>query len=100
MSKRSKACDIPQRVRQAVYERDMGASIISGLPGISNAHYIPRSAGGLGIEQNIVTLTLEEHHDYDNGGKRKEYKALIKAYLMSKYPNWNEDELVYQKYDY
>ncbi len=99
-SARTKACDISQKVRQAVYERDGGRSVISGLRGIPNAHYIPRSLGGLGIEQNIVTLTLEEHHDFDNGDKHKEYKAKIKAYLMSKYPDWDESKLIYRRYDY
>jgi len=100
LSKRAKACDIPPKVRRVVHERDSGLSIISGRPGIPNAHYIPRSAGGLGIEQNIVTLTLEEHHDYDNGGKRKEYGEKIREYLMSKYPGWDESKLIYRRYDY
>jgi hypothetical protein len=100
LSKRSKACDIPPKVRQAVYERDGGLSIISGKLGISNAHYIPRSAGGLGIEQNIVTLTLGEHHDYDNGGKRAEYKAKIRAYLDKCYPGFRDEKRIYRKYEF
>jgi hypothetical protein len=98
LSKRSKACDIPPKVRLAVSERDGGLSIISGRPGISNVHYIPRSAGGLGIEQNIVTLTVEEHHDYDNGGKRREYKAIIKAYLDKCYPGFPDEQRLYDRW--
>ena len=98
MSKRSKACDISPKVRRVVYERDGGCSVISGRPGIPNAHYIPRSAGGLGIEQNIVTLTLEEHHGYDNGNKRKEYKAKIKAYLDEQYPGFPDEKRIYDRW--
>lgn len=97
-SKRSKACDISPRVRKAVYERDRGCSVISGRPGIPNAHYIPRSAGGLGIEQNVVTLTLEEHHDYDNGGRRKEYGEIIKAYLDQQYPGFPDEKRIYNRW--
>ena len=100
MSKRSKACDISPKVRQAVYERDGGLCVICGRQGIPNAHYIPRSKGGLGIEQNIVTLCPKCHHEYDNGGKRQEYGERIKKYLQSQYENWNEKKLVYDKWNY
>lgn len=100
MSARSKACDIPPKVRRAVYERDSYCCIICGRIGIPNGHYLPRSTGGLGIEENIVTLCVDCHHMYDNGGKRKEYKAKIKAYLMRKYPGWNEGDLKYRRFDY
>ena len=58
-TKRAQACDIPIVVRDAVYSRDNKCCIICGSPNAkANAHYIPRSHGGLGIEQNIVTLCL------------------------------------------
>lgn len=99
-SKRTKACEICPAVRRAVEERDGGLSILSGKPGIANAHYIPRSLGGLGIEQNIVTLTPEEHHDYDNGKLRRAYGAMIKAYLDKHYPGFPNDRRIYHKYDW
>ena len=93
-------CDISPKVRQAVYERDGGLCIICGRQGLPNAHYIPRSKGGLGIEQNIVTLCIKCHHDFDNGTKRTEYGKSIKKYLQGKYTNWNEKKLVYDKWNY
>jgi 5-methylcytosine-specific restriction endonuclease McrA len=98
MSKRSKACDIPLKVRQAVYKRDGGLSVISGRPGVPNAHYIPRSLGGLGIEQNIVTLTPSEHHEYDNGKRREKYREIIKAYLDEKYPGFPDEKRIYNRW--
>ena len=97
MSKRSKACAIPPKVKQAVYERDKGQCIVCGAPGIPNAHYIRRSQGGLGIEQNVVTLCLTCHYRFDNGDKRKELGAVILAYLKSRYPSWRKADVIYRK---
>lgn len=70
-----------------------------------NAHYISRAKGGLGIEENIVTLctslTANKCHErYDNGTKeeREEIREKIKRYLMDYYPGWDEGQLVYRKW--
>ena len=97
-SKRSKACDISPKVRQVVYERDGGLCVYCGKQGIPNAHYIPRGQGGLGIEENIVTLCPDCHHLYDNGGMREEYGKQIKEYLQSQYENWDSMNLKYDKW--
>ena len=100
-SKRSRACDISQEVKKKVWERDNHRCINCGsMYAMPNAHYIPRSKGGLGIEQNIVTLCQECHHNYDNG-KSKEVKECIKNkiiyHLKHHYPQWSEDLLIYKK---
>jgi hypothetical protein len=97
-SARTKACDISPAVRRAVEERDGGCSVISGMPGIANAHYIPRSKGGLGITENIVTLTPEEHHEFDNGNKHKEYGEKIRAFLDEKYPGFPNEKRIYDRW--
>lgn len=97
-SKRSKACDIPPSVKLKVYERDNGLCIICGRPGKPNAHYIRRTAGGLGIEQNIVTLCLICHSKFDDGFCRESYGNKIRDYLKSMYKDWNEKELIYDKW--
>lgn len=105
-TKRSKACDIPPRVKQIVWERDHGACVVCGnrknvMP---NAHYISRADGGLGIEENIVTLCtgMTEnrcHFRYDSGSaaERQELKEMIRRYLQTQYPGWDETKLVYRK---
>ena len=56
--------------------------------------------GGLGIEENIVTLCNKCHHDFDNGSRRVEYGYSIQWYLKSIYgDNWNERKLIYNKYN-
>ena len=97
-SKRSKATDIPMRVKKAVFERDNGMCIYCGRRGMPNAHYISRQHGGRGIEQNIVTLCIGCHHQYDNGELHKEIGEYLRKYLRAKYPDWNEQELIYNKW--
>lgn len=102
-SKRTKATDIPQKVKEKVYKRDHGLCIICGRMGIPNSHYIKRSQGGLGIEENIVTMCLECHNAYDNGNdtKRTKYiKEETRRYLQNKYKDWNEKNLIYDKWRY
>lgn len=105
-SKRSKATDISMSVKRKVWERDNGCCVVCGnsYNVMPNAHYISRSQGGLGIEQNVVTLCTELtpnkcHRKYDFGTKkeREKIKKIIRNYLKSKYENWNEKDLVYRK---
>lgn len=104
-SKRAKACDISQAVKKEVWRRDRGRCIICGSPyAMPNAHYIPRSKGGLGIPQNIVTLCTNFapnkcHYNFDFGDaeKREEIGTKVRDYLKGYYPDWNEEDLYYQK---
>ena len=105
-SKRAKATDIPDKVKKIVWERDGGECVYchNRCNVMPNAHYIPRSKGGLGIEQNIVTLCTrltdnDCHYKFDNGTKEEREKigSKIREYLMSKYDNWNEEDLKYKK---
>ena len=104
-SNRAKATDIPMSVKQKVWGRDNGRCVICGndYNVMPNAHYIPRSKGGLGIEENIVTLCTNFtknkcHYMYDNSTRqnREKYGIMISEYLKSKYPHWNEEMLYYK----
>lgn len=100
-SKRAKACDISPRVKKKVWERDGGRCIICGnTQAMPNSHYIKRSRGGLGIEENVATMCMVCHHEYDNGyGERHErIKEQFKEYLENLYPEWNEEDLYYNKW--
>ena len=98
MHKQTKATQIPERVKRKVYARDGGRCIVCGEPGLPNAHYIRRSQGGLGIEENIVTLCMKCHHDFDNGFHRKEIGDWISEYLERWYPDFPDEDRVYDKY--
>ena len=107
-SKRTEAVSIPPQVKKAVAERDSvdghPCCIWCGKPApttnplaFSNAHYISRGQGGLGIEENILTLDWECHLRHDQSEHREEMREFFKNYLKSKYPDWDEDNLIYRK---
>jgi len=101
-SKRSKACDIPQAVKDKVWERDgMRCIVCKNRQAMPNAHYIPRSKGGVGIEENIVTLCQRCHNEFDQTSKRPLYEEYIRKYLQKKYgPSWHKDKLCYVKFNF
>lgn len=99
-SKRSKACDISQNVKEKVWQRDNQHCICCGNSfAMPNAHFIARSKGGLGVEENIVTLCANCHRRFDHTLYREQFKEYIENYLKIKYPNWNKEKLVYRKWN-
>lgn len=96
-SKRSRACDIPPKVKKAVWIRDNGRCVFCGRLGNPNAHYVSRAKGGLGVEQNILTLCNDCHRRYDQTTDRKALKEFFTAYLKSQYVDWDENKLYYKK---
>lgn len=98
-SRRAKACDITKKVKDRVWERDNQRCIRCGTyRAMPNAHFIPRSKGGLGVEENIVTLCLDCHEAYDHTTERKAIGAFIEDYLKEKYPEWDKSKLIYRKW--
>lgn len=101
MNKRTKALQIPKAVKESVALRDSidgyPCCVICGGPGNPDAHFIPRSKGGLGIEENIVTLCLICHKKYDQTDARKYIKPLLREHLIGIYPNWQEENLYYKR---
>lgn len=96
-SRRTKAVDIPQEVKHKVLARDGEACVWCGKRGDPWCHFIPRSHGGLGIEENTLTLCYECHMRYDQTANREKMKEFFKDYLKSKYPDWDEEKLIYKK---
>lgn len=104
-SKRAKDLAISRTVKETVMERDGGCvwcrltGIRTGLPAYPEAHYIPRSKGGLGVEENILTLCRPHHDLFDRGTReqREMMRRAFRAYLQSTYPEWDESKLTYTK---
>lgn len=112
MKKRTKKLQFSQKDRKKIKLRDRDKCIFCERNFFMHSnqwwdyetkeimHYIPRSQGGLGIEQNGA-VGCHYHHDLmDNGNKglRKEMLGIMKQYLRSKYLDWDEGRLTYQKY--
>ena len=67
----------------------------NGFQKLVQMHILLREvSGGLGIEQNIVTLCPEDH-----GLNTKLYEDYIETYLKNIYGvNWDKSKLIYKKY--
>lgn len=98
MHKRTKACGIGEKTKRIVYKRDDGLCIFCCRYGKPEAHIIPRSQGGLGVPQNIITVCRECHDKLDNSTARKKMLQEAIIYLKGFYPDWNEQDLIFSKW--
>lgn len=106
MRKDTKARDFSRRAKEQISERDSiqdwpccvncGAAAPAPLAW-SNAHFISRAQGGLGIPENGLTLCPVCHRRYDQTTDRPRLREYFREYLMSKYPDWDETKLYYRK---
>lgn len=111
-SRAAKAREFSTKARKEIFMRDKGSCIfcsklyrMTETAGIATEiiqvmHYVPRSKNGLGIPQNGALGCVYHHQMMDNGneGFRKEMLDIFREYLKSKYPDWNEEELTWNKW--
>ena len=98
-SKVSKACDISPSVRKEVLERDGHHCIVCGTNyGLQIAHYISRGRLGLGIPQNLATMCVVCHQEFDNGKLHTQMQNLVREHLKAHYEDWDEKNLIYKKW--
>lgn len=109
MRKDTKARDFSTDAKIAISERDSldgwPCCVYCGRPAplerpqaFSNAHFISRAQGGLGIPENGLTLCPACHRKYDQTTARKDMREFFQEYLKSKYPDWDESKLYYRRY--
>lgn len=112
-SKQARAREFSPETRQAIIRRDRGKCIFCQMHYqmgennefaksiLSIMHYISRAHNGLGIEENGALGCIWHHEMLDNGntGRRDEMLNMFKEYLKEKYPDWDEERLVYSKWD-
>ena len=106
MRKDTKARDFSRKTKEEIAERDSiqgwpccvncGAAAPAPLAW-SNAHFISRAQGGLGIPENGLTLCPVCHHRYDQTTERPKLREFFREYFMEKYPDWDESKLYYRK---
>ena len=91
---------VSQDVREKVYERDSydgwPCCIFCGHPrGIEVHHFIERSRGGRGIEENLVCLCKKCHTKIHQGDT--DIQNYIRSYLSEHYEDWDEQSLIARK---
>lgn len=100
--KQTKEKEIPKKVKETVWKRDKHKCIFchKQVPvECACCHFIPRSAGGLGIPENIFTACEDCHREQDNGKNTKEYDKKVERHLKRIYgKNWDKSKLFYKKY--
>ena len=106
MRKDTKARDFDRKAKEAISARDSidgwPCCVFCGLAAPaplawSNAHFIARSQGGLGIPENGLTLCPRCHARYDQTDDREEMRGYFREYLEERYDDWSEDALTYRK---
>ena len=106
MRKDTKARDFSRTAKDQISERDSiegwPCCVFCGLAAPaplawSNAHFISRAQGGLGIPENGLTLCPECHRRYDQTTARQEMREFFREYLQEQHPDWNEEQLYYRK---
>lgn len=60
---------------------------------------VPRSHGGMGVPQNIVTVCRKCHDLMDNSTQRQQMIEIARAYLKDYYPDISQSDVIYQKWD-
>lgn len=96
--KRRNTTNISNQVRERVIRRDKYCIFCGSSYNLTIAHYIPRSLGGLGIEENLTVACANCHMQLDQGKNRKKYQAYQLEYLNSLYPNITDDKRKYKKW--
>lgn len=108
------SCNFTPAVRKRIVERDGRECLFCHLnyhmecrsEGLLRTadimHFINRSQGGLGIEENGVLGCRYHHGLLDNGhlGLRDEMLEIMEEHLKSHYPDWDKSKLVYRKWDF
>ena len=106
MRKDTKARDFDRKAKEQISERDSidgwPCCVFCGLAAPaplawSNAPFISRAQGGIGIPENGLTLCPECHRCYDQTTARSEMRAFFREYLQDQYPGWDEEKLYYKK---
>ena len=113
MHRMTKFTAIPAKVKAAVATgvciNGPATCILGGAPGAPNAHIIRRSQGGMGVEQNIVSLCGRCHYAFDEGlfiggleqfgfTSQSDIREYIIDYIKGFYPDWTPESVTYRKW--
>lgn len=98
MHRETKATTISTATKKTVWARDFCRCVVCGsINAGPHCHFIRRSQGGLGVEQNIWTGCDTCHRAFDSEGTDGPLHSRMRDYFRTLYPDWDESKLVYKK---
>ena len=98
MHRETKATSISAATKKAVWARDFCRCVVCGsINAGPHCHFIRRSQGGLGVEQNIWTGCDTCHMAFDSEGTDGPLHERMRDYFRTLYLDWDESKLVYKK---
>lgn len=91
--KRTKALHPSKETLAVIGERDRYQCVFCGSTyQLTQAHYISRAQGGLGIPENLAIVCMDCHYKMDHTTDRQEFLQRFRDYLDSHYPNFTGRE--------
>lgn len=98
MHRQTKATSISPATKKAVWQRDFGRCVLCGsINAGPHCHFVRRSQGGLGIQENIWTGCQRCHEAFDSEATTGPLHEIMRDYFRTIYPEWNENNLKYRK---
>ena len=96
-SKRSLATLIPKPIRHNVLVRDKGRCIVCGsMHQLECHHLVPRSLGGMGVENNLLMLCKTHHSELHNGVG--DINIIVRSYMEQTYEDITDKDRKYDKW--
>lgn len=98
MHRQTKATSISSKTKAAVYARDFRRCVLCGsIYAGPHCHFVRRSQGGLGIQENIWTGCQACHEAFDSESTDGPLHNQMRDYFRTLYPDWDERNLKYRK---
>lgn len=98
MHRETKFTAISPATKKKVWQRDFCRCVLCrSINAGPHCHFIRRSQGGLGVEENIWTGCQRCHEAFDSEGTDGPLHQRLRDYFKTLYPGWDEKNLVYRK---
>ena len=100
MHRETRFTAISPATKKTVLKRDFGRCVLCGsINAGPHCHFVRRSQGGLGTEENVWTGCQRCHEAFDSEATDGPLHARMRDYFKTLYPQWDESKLKYKKWE-
>lgn len=100
MHRETRFTAISPATKKKVWKRDFCRCVLCGsINAGPHCHFVRRSQGGLGTEENIWTGCQSCHDAFDSESTDGPLHARMRDYFKTLYPQWDESKLKYKKWE-